>query len=558
MAVTKTLKDNQTGKSYTFNFDSEPTEQDLNDAMSQVEQSVSRETPATPDNQTPYEKYGVTGELFPAATKATERGGNFLSRAVASAGDVVTLPIRAVAAAATGLGTRFGGGTQEQADEESRNELSKNTSEEKGPLGFIQNVAYDPATYIPAGKLLQGAKFLSKAPTLLKAAIGTGIQGAEQGAASSAYQQAEKGNIDPGEVAAQTGIGAGFGAASTGLGGLVSEGAGNLFKKAAERNVNIELRPGQRGASMGYEPENALKYDLVGKPREIADKSQTILTDLNTRAKEIGAESDATVNLPSILDKARQQFSREKNVHDFDKISQFIDGLEQTYQKAFESPDVDLADAMSLRTQVGDKAAFVGARDRGGMTTDPDADWKEKIFNNIYSSLKDEIHAKAGPELQAINRQQSEIIPIRQVALRRMPIAESNLRAGLMDAGSMVIGGGAAALAPGDQGDKSRNAVLGGLALAAGRRAMGSKVATRLLYNVGNKLAPAIEKPLKSLDVEDYPSGQQWRGVQEGGKLGDLYNFSDPKTKSDFYTRSTDVNDVLDALKNLREKWGNQ
>ena len=63
MAVTKTLKDNQTGKSYTFNFDSEPTEQDLNDAMSQVEQSVSRETPE------PQAPKGEFGQAFDRISK---------------------------------------------------------------------------------------------------------------------------------------------------------------------------------------------------------------------------------------------------------------------------------------------------------------------------------------------------------------------------------------------------------------------------------------------------------------------------------------------------------
>jgi hypothetical protein len=547
MAVTKTLKDNVTGKTYTFTFDQEPTEQDLNDAMSHVEQSVQSEPAAqeAPDNRTQYEKEGVLGAMFPATTKATERGGNFLSRAVAGAGDVITTIPRGVSALATGAGTLAGGGSLSDASNAAINDFSKNKSDETGALGFAQNVAYDPSTYLPAGKFAQGGKLLEKvpaavlaavgklkkAPTLAKAALGAGAQGAEQGAASAAYQEAQEGTIDPGQVAAQSGLGLGLGAASTGLGGLATKAAGGIMKKAAGRNVNIELRPGQRGANLGYDPENALKYDLVGKPREIAEKSQAILNDLNAQAKEIGAESDATVNIPAVLDKARAQFSRDKNVHDYDKISSFIDGLEETYQKAFDSPDVPLADAMSLRTQVGDKAAFVGARDRGGMTADPDADWKEKIFNSIYGNLKEEIHAKGGPELQAINRQQSEIIPIRQVALRRMPIAESNLRSGLMDAGTMALGGGAAALAPGNEGDKTRNAILGGLALAGGRRAIGSKAATRLLYGLGSKLSPAVEKPLKNLNAGDYPAGQGWKPKED--QIG-FEGMGDLMTKKDF------------------------
>jgi len=43
MAVTKTLKDNVTGKTYTFNFESEPTEQDLNEAVAHVQSIVSQQ-----------------------------------------------------------------------------------------------------------------------------------------------------------------------------------------------------------------------------------------------------------------------------------------------------------------------------------------------------------------------------------------------------------------------------------------------------------------------------------------------------------------------------------
>ena len=54
MAVTKTLKDNVTGKTYNFTFDQEPTEQDLNDAMNHVEQSVQSEPAAQPEKEPGY------------------------------------------------------------------------------------------------------------------------------------------------------------------------------------------------------------------------------------------------------------------------------------------------------------------------------------------------------------------------------------------------------------------------------------------------------------------------------------------------------------------------
>jgi hypothetical protein len=465
---------------------------------------------ASPE-QTPYEKHGIIGAAFPAATSAADRGGNFLSRAVAGAGDVITTIPRGIAAMATGAGTLAGGGSLSDAGRAAINEFSKNKSDEKGALGFVQNVGYDPATYIPAGKVLQGAKFLSKAPTLLKAAVKTGIEGATQGAASSVYQQAEKGKIDVGETATQAGIGAGLGAITSGVPGLAAKGAGKFLQNSAKRNVNIELRPGQFGANRGFDAENVIKNELVGKPREVAQKSEVLLKDLNAQAKVIGAQSSETVNPVNIVSELKKGYNRKEDVHNYDKVQAFLTELEETYKKAYPEGDITLSDAMKLRTQVGDKAAFVGARDRGGMVADPDADWKEEIFNDIYGKLKDEIHSKGGEELKAINKLQSQIIPVRQVALRRIPISESNNRIGLGDMLTTgigqhlvtgAIGAGIGAATPGDRLKNSAEGLAVGMGLAGIRRAVGSKAATNAMYKLGSKLNPSIKIPPKPITPE--------------------------------------------------------
>jgi hypothetical protein len=70
--------------------------------------------------------------------------------------------------------------------------------------------------------------------------------------------------------------------------------------------------------------------------------------------------------------------------------------------------------------------------------------------------------------------------------------------------------------------------------------------------------------PIATIEKEGTPTalqrlssqiGVKYKGIQDGGKLGDLYNFTDPKTGSDFYTRSTNVQDILSALNNMRKKW---
>ena len=464
-----------------------------------------------------------TTSIFPRAMTSSVEGRGALNTLGAAGLDLLSLPGRelsGVASQITGKDKGFDAFMKRRAQ----------TGGEPG-AGVVEQLVTSPANLVmgPAGRLglgLAGRAIpaLANAARTAPLAVRLGrmaAEGAGAGAGADVTQKAERATLGtlgtvPEELAA-TGLNVGGGAAAgAGLSlvggglGLAGAGLGRLSKEAAKRNVDIKLRPGQWGASRGFEAANIVKYGLDGSVRQIAEKSQVVLNELNQRAREIGKNSAETVNLPSLMENARNQFTREKNVHDFDKINEFIDNLQESYQKAFNNPDISLADAMGLRTQIGDKAAFVGARDKMGMVADPDADWKEKVFNKLYDGIKNAIHAKGGPELQAINRAQSEIIPIRQVSLRRLPIAESNYRAGLLDATTTGIGAGIGALTPGSEGDRTRNAIVGGLGLAALRRGVGSKLVTRGLFGLGEKLAPTIARPLKSLNPADYPSGKPW------------------------------------------------
>jgi hypothetical protein len=287
--------------------------------------------------------------------------------------------------------------------------------------------------------------------------------------------------------------------------------AGEQLKKQAARTTKSKMRPGQVGTNLGYNAEAQVKYGLFGKPREVYEQAGKVLNDLRTQANAIGESSTETVNMPGIIQRARAGLDRAKDVHHFDQKSALLDQLESTYQKAFENPDISLQQAMDLRTQIGDETAFVGRRDVGGSMVDPDANWKEEVFNDLYREIKDEIQAKAGPELQKINRMQMEIIPIRQVAFRRMPISESNLRAGLSDFGAGTIGAVIGAASGGSEQDRAVKGFAGAVGAAALRRIGGSKLFTKGLYNLGEKLSPMVEKPLRELDKGKYPSGIEWK-----------------------------------------------
>jgi hypothetical protein len=257
--------------------------------------NVSQETTPQP---TEFEKNGVVGSLFPATSKATERGGNFLSRAVAGAGDVLTLPARGISALATGAGTLEGGGSLSDAAKAGINDLSKNKSEEKGALGFIQNAGYDPTSsplLLGTGLGLKGGK---AALSLGKAALKTGVEGAAQGAASGAYQQAEEGKIDAGQTAGQAALGLGMGAAATGLGGLARKGTGAAVENLGKKFKLGELKIPKNIANKSY-------------GNDLMEKKQTIVNDVADFGVTGGNNEAAATDA---LDKAKIRFDKADEI----------------------------------------------------------------------------------------------------------------------------------------------------------------------------------------------------------------------------------------------------
>ena len=454
------------------------------------------------------EKYGVAGALFPATTEATERGGGFLSRAVAGAGDVLTAPARAVSAGATYLGTRHGGGSIPQAAKEAGKEFSRTKSTEKGALGFAQNMALDPTSspLIMIGAApAKAAKAGSKAiPTVGKALLKAGTAGAAEAAGSAAYQQAKEGKVSAGRTAAQGALGFGIGAGSAGLGKAVRKGAGKLLESTAIRNIDIALRPGQYGRKIGYNHDNVIKHDLVGSPRETFEKATAKLNDLQKKAKKIGKRSRKKFDIEQMFDETIGSLDPKKKPKYHQKKVDELTEAKEAYITAH-GKFVDAPTAMKIRTEIGDESAFVG-RTFGGQKIDPDATWKEDAYNKLYFKFKNELQTKIGKgtELKAINKAQSEIIPVKQVAERRMPIAGSNQRIGLSDLLTTRVGQSAAAgvlgagVGAGTYGEDRFKGALGGLAVgagvAAGRRAFGSPTATKALYKTGKAITPKVGK----------------------------------------------------------------
>ena len=457
--------------------------------------------PVIPQTSTPektqYEKHGALAAFFPATSKAKlETGSGRLGRAIATVGDALTLPARGIAGFASGMGYLAGGGDPREAEREALSQMSRTKSTEKGALGVAQDIALDPTSSPMLFGIGPAAKGAKGATTLGKALIKTALAGATSGAGSAAYQSvADEGEIDPGRVAIQAALGAGTGAAMTGLGAAAKKATGKFLKDAAKKNVDIIMRPNKTGARKGFSHDAVIKYDLGGSPREIFENSTIKLRELQNAAKAIAKESDAKFDLEEIFSNSMAKLKRTASPEDFEKQVSLIQGLYDDYYRAF-GDIIDAPTAMEVRTRLGEKSSFVG-RTQGGMKADPDADWKEKVYNNIYQEIKEQLHNNLGGELKAINKAQSEIIPVKKVAEGRIPIYESHERIGLSDLltsrfgqtmGGAAFGGTAGYGASGGDFESALKGAAVGAGLAGARKYLGGPQATKAMYKIGDYL----------------------------------------------------------------------
>ena len=452
---------------------------------------------------------GVSGSLFPRSTLAADRNANLGQSAISATADVLSIPNRAVSAAATGLGTLAGGGSISQAAKEAGKDFGQFRSNKEGAQGLIENAAYDPTLLIPGGAAVKGlstaGKIAKEVPLGIRLAK-TAAGGALTGGASALLQNTGDKDVDLKETAIPAALGAAI--------PLAGVGASKISKVAlsqVKRNLDIKLRPGQFGRKIGYDAANVMKHDLDGKPREIYEKAQEKLDDLQKQAQEVGKNSPETFKTSDWFDSVKGELSPKDNPNGYKKQIEEIDRAKQNYIDAF-GENMSAVDAMKARSRIGDDAAFVG-RTGGGSKVDPDADWKEELYNKIYAKAKNDLHTKLGKELQDINAAQHEIIPIKAVAERRIPIAESNHRIGLSDLlttgiGQHLVGGAVGgALGAATPGDRVKNAAEGlavGASIAGIRRSVGSKAMNKLLYGLGKKEQDRLIQAAEELKQQRY------------------------------------------------------
>lgn len=238
-----------------------------------------------------------------------------------------------------------------------------------------------------------------------------------ESATLSGITAAQRGKIDEdAKTAAIIGAifpiaGAGFTAIKKGL------------KPVGEKIQYTVIRPTYKDIKGGFDIKNVNKYKVGGNLGETTTKVYIKLNQLSKELKTKLGRSTGKVDLnktyketvDDLLKKKTQQFGEIKGVE------RVLNSLkEEIREVSGKNGLVDLIEATNIKRGAGTKGAWAFGR------IEPDAGSVEKVYTKFYNKIKTAIE-KASPEnIKSINKQISELIPISNAALRRLPVEQRN------------------------------------------------------------------------------------------------------------------------------------
>lgn len=289
------------------------------------------------------------------------------------------------------------------------------------PAQTVGRVAGDVAQFfLPAAGLAKLKTAVKTGVGVLDALIGAGIEGA----ASAGVDAAQRGTTD----------GAGRTAAVAGGTNLAMTGALKGAGIMAERIEKALVKPTQADIAHGFKVENVFKYNVAGSLTQTYDKVTKQIQNMSTSLKNVLKGSKADVDIADVYAKTLNDFSGNKQADEaVSRILQTIEFELNSHGIKMGQGVLDLADANLAKQAVGELGAWL--HNPGGRVLSDADTITEKVANAFYANLKTAIEQKATGPVKAINQQLSELIPIKQAIIRRIPVEQ---RQNVINLGDMI------------------------------------------------------------------------------------------------------------------------
>lgn len=259
----------------------------------------------------------------------------------------------------------------------------------------------------------------AKAPLSVAKAVSVGaLQGAGIGAGKAAAE-----NQSTQDIVQQGATGAAVGGAVSGITALT----GRFLERLGEKIQYTVIKPTKADIEDGFHIDTIKKFNLGGSLSTVLTKTEKTMDDLTTQLNDKLAASDQHINLNDVYAKTLSKLQGNKFLS-FGSNTQLEGALTQLKNElSAVGTDVTIPDAQIVKRAAGHYGAW-----QYGMF-DPESTARQKVYNTFYSQLKTAIEDNSPEGVREINKQLSELIPVLNATIRRIPVAERNNALSLTD-----------------------------------------------------------------------------------------------------------------------------
>ena len=207
------------------------------------------------------------------------------------------------------------------------------------------------------------------------------------------------------------------------IAGAALKGTKGLLKPLGEKIQTTVIRPTAKDLKDGFNIKNVNKHKVGGTLEETVTKTHVRLNELSQKLQRKLKDTETVVNLNSVANETADVLAktRGREFGNIRAIRKVLNDLQAEIKEvAGENGLVDLVEATSVKRGAGTKGAWAFGR------IEPDSGAVETVYSTFYNKLKTAIE-KAAPEgVGSINKEMSELIPISNAALRRLPVEQRN------------------------------------------------------------------------------------------------------------------------------------
>ena len=176
--------------------------------------------------------------------------------------------------------------------------------------------------------------------------------------------------------------------------------------------------------------------NLNGTLNQTLTKTKALMGDLSSQLASKLQGSTAGIDLADVFDKTTNDLtSQQGKLAGFGQntaTGRVLQQLQDEVLSANPTGQLSIPDAQTVKQATGG----MGAWQYG--SADPDASAKETVYNTFYRNLKTEIENKSPAGVKEINQKLSDLIPVMNAVIRRIPIAERNSAISLADMVGLV------------------------------------------------------------------------------------------------------------------------